>query len=255
MPLILHHRGAHLGTHTLAIALAGLTLIAPLSAAARQAAPPAAVLEASKPPQITYEDGQLTIIANNVPLSEVLAAVRNALGADIDLPAGAASQRIWVQLGPGPARKVLRDLLDGTEFDYVMQASEKDEDGVLSIQLSARSKSSETEGPGAMVARRDGRRGSPVNPSSPEAAELEPSQSAQPVTAAEAALPDSQSPPAVPTATPEPTRLQAQPMAAEAGAGGPLGGSQAQMIQQLQSLYQQRKQIQIDQNQKPPAPN
>src|SRR5271167_2006938 len=78
----------------------------------------------TKPPQVTYQDGQLTIVAENALLSEVMAAVRTVMGADIDLPPGVAAQRIWVRLGPGPARRVLRDLLDGTELNYVIQASE-----------------------------------------------------------------------------------------------------------------------------------
>src|ERR1700758_1710028 len=74
----------------------------------------------SKPPQIIYENGQLTIVAENSPLSQVMSALRAAMGADIDLPTSVADQRMWVRLGPGPARKVLRDLLDNTELDYVI---------------------------------------------------------------------------------------------------------------------------------------
>ena len=60
--------------------------------------------EPTKSMQLTYEDGQLTIAAENVPLSEVLAAVRAKVSADIEVPAGAADQRIWIHLGPGPVR-------------------------------------------------------------------------------------------------------------------------------------------------------
>src|SRR6267143_1115516 len=40
----------------------------------------------AKPPQVTYEAGQLTIIAENSKLSDILASVRACMGADIDLP-------------------------------------------------------------------------------------------------------------------------------------------------------------------------
>ncbi len=69
--------------------------------------------------RVTYEDGKLTIIAENSLLSDVLSAVRAQTGADIELPPGASSQRIWARLGPGPARSVLATLLDSTNLDYV----------------------------------------------------------------------------------------------------------------------------------------
>src|SRR5205807_4157531 len=90
--------------------------------------------------QVSYEDGQLTIIAENSKLGDILAAVSERMGADIELPASASDERIWVRLGPGPARRVLAALLGGTDLDYVIQASETDPEGIQSLLLSLRTK-------------------------------------------------------------------------------------------------------------------
>ncbi|PYT76906.1 MAG: hypothetical protein DMG42_03755 [Acidobacteria bacterium] len=49
---------------------------------APQLSPTAVAPPTSKPPQVTYEDGQLTIIAENSALSEVMKALRSALVCD-----------------------------------------------------------------------------------------------------------------------------------------------------------------------------
>src|ERR1700674_5832981 len=76
--------------------------------------------------QVSYEDGQLTIVAENSKLGDILAAVSERMGADIAIPASASDERIWVRRGPGPARRVLAALLGGTDLDYIIQASETD---------------------------------------------------------------------------------------------------------------------------------
>ena len=139
------------------------------TASAQASAPLTTERMVSKPPQITYDDGQLTIVAENSRLSEVMSALRAAMGADIDLPASVAGQRIWVRLGPGPARSVLRDLLDNTELDYVIQASDTDLEGIRSLSLTVRSKTAEQGVPGSRVARGTSRRELPVSSNPVEA--------------------------------------------------------------------------------------
>src|SRR6266478_1907461 len=92
--------------------------------------------------QVSYEDGQLTIVAENSKLGDILAAVSERMGADIELPASASDERIWVRLGPGPARRVLAALLGGTDLDYIIQASETDPEGIQSVLLTPRTKAS-----------------------------------------------------------------------------------------------------------------
>ncbi|MGH9645120.1 MAG: hypothetical protein ACRD3Q_22175, partial [Terriglobales bacterium] len=75
------------------------------------------------PPQVTFENGQLSISAPNSNLSDVLNAVKAKTGANLELPANAAQERVAVELGPGPPRDVLAKLLDGSPFDYILLGS------------------------------------------------------------------------------------------------------------------------------------
>ncbi len=76
---------------------------------------------AAVPPQVTFRDNQLTIVAPNSTLADILRAVRKQTGAEIDVPS--APDRVVTNLGPGPAREVLADLLNGSRFNYVLLGS------------------------------------------------------------------------------------------------------------------------------------
>lgn len=73
---------------------------------------------AAVPPQVTYQNSELTIVAPNSTLADILRAVKKATGAEIDVPA--APERVVTRLGPGPARDVVADLLNGSRFNYVL---------------------------------------------------------------------------------------------------------------------------------------
>jgi hypothetical protein len=73
------------------------------------------------PPQVTYQNEQLTIVAPNSTLGDILRAVRKQTGADIDVPS--APERVVTHLGPGPARDVLAELLNGSRFNYILLGS------------------------------------------------------------------------------------------------------------------------------------
>jgi hypothetical protein len=245
------------------------------------AVPPATQEQApapAAPPQVTYEAGQLTIVAENSKLSDVMSALRACTGADVDLPAGSSGERIWARLGPGPARQVLATLLGGTKLDYVIQASETDPDGIKNVWLTRR-----TEGPAVALAR-------PVNPvgARPLPPRLSDSERRVPVPKRlaeedrapdDTVTPDPAAPadaaPAAPQTQPAPT--DAAPAGATPAAGSPppppapaadatastdsQGSSAAkpptdtagQMIQTLQNMYEQRKQMQMART--PQAPN
>ena len=200
-----------------------------------------------KPPQVTYEDGQLTIIAETSSLSDVMRALRAAVGADIELPASVADQRIWVHLGPGPARRVLRDLLDGTEFNYVMQASETDTDGIRSVLLTQRSKPTNAGGSA-------GTQESAASRTIPRDGSRDDASDSEKLASAEAGAP-ARTPPvgalvsstSQPSASNNPQDGSLSPTPTNSAGSSSAG---EQMIQQLQSMYQQRRQIQIQQNQK-----
>lgn len=75
-------------------------------------------------PQVNFENGQLTIVAPNSTLGDILRAVRKQTGADIDVPE--AKERVVTHLGPGPARDVIAELLNGSRFNYVLLGSPDD---------------------------------------------------------------------------------------------------------------------------------
>jgi hypothetical protein len=206
-----------------------------------------------KHPEVTYADGKLTIVAENVALSEVLVAVRQAMGADLEIPAGAAAEHVWVHAGPGPARRILRDLLDGTDFDYVIQASEIDEDGVRSVVLALRSKTPEVGVPGNLSAR-GANRSVPATVPSPEANTAPDLPAVEDKVASVDAAPVD--PPPASAGTPAlANNLQSSPTNVSPVAGVAASADAEQMAQQLQNMYQQRKQLQIQQTVKPPTAN
>jgi len=90
------------------------------------------------PPQVSYQDGLLTIVAPNSTLSEILRGVRKHTSAEIDIPA-AANERVATHLGPGPAREVLAELLNGSRFNYILLGSPTDSNQLVRVVLVAKS--------------------------------------------------------------------------------------------------------------------
>jgi hypothetical protein len=72
------------------------------------------------PPDIRYDQGLLTIVASDSSLAEILNGVQAQMGATIEFPATAASERATVKLGPASPTSVLTALLQGSPFDYVI---------------------------------------------------------------------------------------------------------------------------------------
>jgi len=84
------------------------------------APPPTLEQTPPTPPQVTYNNGQLTIIARNATLFQVLRSVQSQTGASIDMPSSASSDRVVGQLGPGRPHDVLLALLNGSKFNYII---------------------------------------------------------------------------------------------------------------------------------------
>lgn len=84
-------------------------------------------------PQVSYEKGQLTIVASNSTLGDILRAVRKQTGAEIEVPE--ARERVVTHLGPGPAREVIADLLNGSRFNYVLLGSSDDSNVLTRVVL------------------------------------------------------------------------------------------------------------------------
>jgi len=89
------------------------------------------------PAKVSYQDGLLTISAQNSTLGEILRDVRKLTGASIEVPQN-ANERVVAHLGPGAPRDVLALLLNGSAFDYVMLGSSSDPMAVSSVILMAK---------------------------------------------------------------------------------------------------------------------
>ena len=85
-------------------------------------------------PQVSYQNGMLSITAQNAPLGDILREIRKQTGASIDVPPN-ANERVVTRLGPAPAREVLANLLNGTSFNYVMVGSAADPNALASVML------------------------------------------------------------------------------------------------------------------------
>lgn len=92
---------------------------------------------AAVPPQVNFQNNQLTIVAPNSTLADILRAVKKLTGAEIDVPS--APERVVTHLGPGPAREVMADLLNGSRFNYVLLGSPNDQDALSRVVLVAKS--------------------------------------------------------------------------------------------------------------------
>ena len=88
---------------------------------------------AAVPPQVTFQNNQLSITASNSTLADILRAVRKSTGAEIDVPA--APERVVTHLGPGPAREILADLLNGSRFNYVLLGAPGDDAALTRVVL------------------------------------------------------------------------------------------------------------------------
>jgi hypothetical protein len=88
------------------------------------------------PAKVSYENGLLTIAAQNSNLGEILREVRKLTGAAIEIPPGsAANERVVAHLGPGAPRDVLSGLLNGSSFNYVVVGSMTDPTAISSVIL------------------------------------------------------------------------------------------------------------------------
>jgi hypothetical protein len=201
--------------------------------------------------RVTSDGNQLIIQAKDCALSQILDAVRAKTGANIDVSGGAA-EHMTVNIGPGPARQVISSLLGWTDFDYVIQGSDGDSVTIQSIMLFPKTKSTSSPAAGtpALGPHRQPLAGQPSTPpepvTPPPAPEPPQSESAAPAEPTAEATP--------PSTTPTPIPTNYERTAANGAAPDPTAGkSTTEMIQDMQQLYEQRKQIQQEHNQTPGA--
>jgi len=91
-------------------------------------APPAPLLPYQLPPKlpkVTFVNGQLSIAAENATLSSVMEQIRATTGASVE-GTSLGGERVSVRLGPGAPRDVIADLLNGSNYNYVLLGSLQD---------------------------------------------------------------------------------------------------------------------------------
>src|SRR5215469_4564388 len=101
------------------------------------APPPTPEQGPSLPPEVSYAGGQLTIVARNSTMGDVLNAVRQKTGAAVEMPA-VSSERVVGRFGPGAPRDVMAQLLNGSHYDYVLLGSPADPGALRKVVLMAR---------------------------------------------------------------------------------------------------------------------
>jgi len=109
------------------------------AAPAQQPAPPPPTPEQgpSSPPEVSYQGGQLVIVARNSTMGDVLNAVKQKTGASVEMPA-VSSERVAGKFGPGAPRDVMAQLLNGSHYDYVLLGSPADPGALKKVVLMAR---------------------------------------------------------------------------------------------------------------------
>jgi hypothetical protein len=94
-------------------------------------------------PKVVFQNRQLSVQAHNSTLADVLREIRKQTGATFDVPSN-ATERVVADIGPGPARDVLTELLNGTHFNYVIVGSLTDPTAVENVLLTPKASGPET---------------------------------------------------------------------------------------------------------------
>lgn len=86
--------------------------------------------------EIEIRDGLLRVLAEHVSLRDVLKAISASTGAELQFPMGALQEQVFVHLGLGTPQDVVRELLKGSHFNYVILAPNSDPSGIARLILS-----------------------------------------------------------------------------------------------------------------------
>jgi hypothetical protein len=172
----------------------------------------------SSPPEVSFQGGQLTILARNSTMGDVLNAVRQKTGAAVEMPP-ASSDRVVGRFGPGAPRDVMAQLLNGSHYDYVLLGSPADPGALQKIVLMAKANGPEPA-PSSERATQP-----PVVQNLPEIPEVE-----------------SENPEENAGEANEPPQEEAQPDQPEQQQNGPVVKTPEQLLRELQQQQQQQQQ-------------
>jgi hypothetical protein len=189
----------------------------------------------SSPPEVSFQGGQLTIVARNSTMGDVLTAVKQRTGAAVDMPA-VSSERVVGRFGPGAPRDVMAQLLNGSHYDYVLVGSPAEPGSLKKVVLMAR-----VNGPQSPTQQQPNQpmmQGNQNLQAVPDIASDD-----QPEENNNAEAPEG--PEAVEQEEPQPDQQQQQP-----GTNGPVVKTPEQLLRELQQQQQQQQQ---QQNGAPPG--
>ena len=217
-----------------------------------------------QPPEVTYRNGMLTIVARNSTLADVMSAVRAQTGATVETPQNAVSERVMSRLGPAPPQEVLAALLNGSRFDFVILGNPSG--GLQHVILTQRTGGADEGAPSSVNARNAGARSNSRRPpveeveEAPEEPEMEESPEEAPDDSRE--VPEEvppmpvQNPAQNPNLPPGAVQPGQQPSGQQTTPAQPVPGqpqikTPEQLLEDLRRLQQQQQQ---QQQQNPPAP-
>jgi hypothetical protein len=83
-------------------------------------------------PQVSYQDGRLTVNSENSTMKDILGAIRKQTNVQMDLPATMGTDRVAAHLA-GLPRDVISSLLEGTSWDYIIVGSPTESDHIQSL--------------------------------------------------------------------------------------------------------------------------
>jgi hypothetical protein len=89
-------------------------------------------------PQVSYLNGQLTILSQNSTLSDILSSIQKKTGVEIELPPGAGAARVATQIGPAPAREALTTLLQATNLNFIIIGNPDHPEAISKVLLTPR---------------------------------------------------------------------------------------------------------------------
>ncbi|MCI0356197.1 MAG: hypothetical protein L0099_14335 [Acidobacteria bacterium] len=105
-------------------------------------APPARLLPyqlPAKPPTVSFRNGQLAIEAENATLAAVMEQVRIATNAAVEAGPYFGGERVSVHLGPGAPRDVVAELLNGSNYNFILLGSLRDPQALERVIVTQRS--------------------------------------------------------------------------------------------------------------------
>jgi hypothetical protein len=179
------------------------------------------------PPEVSFQGGQLTIVARNSTMGDVLTAVKQRTGAAVDMPA-VSSERVVGRFGPGVPRDVMAQLLNGSHYDYVLLGSPADPGALRKVVLIARASGPEPA-PQQQQANQPGMLGNQGNPNLQMVPDI--ANDEQPEdTSVE--IPEAQ----------EQQQEEPQPDQQQTGPNGPAVKTPEQLLRELQQQQQQQQQ-------------